>query len=334
MSKQRLEFKVGVFVFICLVLMATLMIFFSKNQSFFKSTYHVYMKTSNVGGLKPQAKVLMSGVEIGTVGEITLSPDGRAATIALELLERYKVYKDALFTIDSLGFLGDQYVGIKPTKNEGQPIGEGEFVEAKEPFDLQELARASLGFVNRLDATAQRLSDTLIRVDKIVLNEQNLTNLSMTMSNLLKFSDQAIEVMNNVDAVFKTNSSPLNLAISNLVQFSEQLNTLADELNATIVTNRTTLTRAVNNLDKSSSTLNEVLTDVNAGRGPVGALLKDDQLKLEMSSLFTNLNTVSSNLTLLSSNINSKGLWSVLWKPKPPKPETLKKQRPETSTRR
>src|SRR5258708_18729081 len=81
MSKSRLEWKVGLFVFIGLALLAGLLIEFSKGLSLFRPTYEIYLRASNVGGLKPKAAVLMSGVQVGTVANIQLAPDGKSVTI-------------------------------------------------------------------------------------------------------------------------------------------------------------------------------------------------------------------------------------------------------------
>ena len=157
MNEKRLEIKVGIFVLIGLALIGALLLYFSKGTSLFVETYNVTLKTSKVGGLKSQAQVLMSGVPIGRVEAITLSEDGKTATVLLKILEKYRIYPDAEFAIDSLGFLGDQYVAVLPTENKGEPLKDGATANAKEPFDMQELARASMGFVNRLDTTAQNL---------------------------------------------------------------------------------------------------------------------------------------------------------------------------------
>ena len=153
----------------------------------------------------------------------------------------------------------------------------------------------------------------------MVLNEQTLTNLSLAVSNLMSFSETAMQAAQGVNTLFETNSSPINAAMSNLVVFSSQLNDLAEELNQTVLTNRESLTRAMNNLEKSSHSLQEILADVNAGSGVAGSLIRDENLKVEMSALVTNFNVVAGNLGTLSSNINTRGLWSVLWKPKPEK---------------
>ena len=52
MDKKRLEWRVGVFVFIGLVGLAALLLQFSKGTSLFKPTYNLYLKSKNVGGLK------------------------------------------------------------------------------------------------------------------------------------------------------------------------------------------------------------------------------------------------------------------------------------------
>ena len=117
MSKSRLEWKVGLFVLISLALLAWLLIEFSKGATFFHSTYTIYLKATNVGGLKPKAAVQMSGVQVGTVSDIQLAPDGKSVTISLELFKQFQVHKDAQFIIDQAGFLGDQFVAIQPTKN-------------------------------------------------------------------------------------------------------------------------------------------------------------------------------------------------------------------------
>lgn len=50
MSQKRLETKVGVFVAIGLVVLAVLIVLFSKGFSFNWQNYRVYLRTSNVGG--------------------------------------------------------------------------------------------------------------------------------------------------------------------------------------------------------------------------------------------------------------------------------------------
>ena len=72
MDKSRLEIKVGLFVLIGLVLLAVLLIQFSKGTSIFRGTYELRLHAVNVGGLKQRAGVLLAGVQVGSVSDIQL----------------------------------------------------------------------------------------------------------------------------------------------------------------------------------------------------------------------------------------------------------------------
>src|SRR5471030_2951952 len=117
MDKSRLQIKVGLFVFIGLVLLAVLLIQFSKSTSLFRGTYELHMHAVNVGGLKERAGVLLAGVQVGTVSRIQLAEDGKSVLILLQVYGDYKIYGDARFVIEQSGFLGDQYVSVVPTTN-------------------------------------------------------------------------------------------------------------------------------------------------------------------------------------------------------------------------
>ena len=89
----------------------------------------------------------MSGVQVGTVSDMQLAPDGKSVTITLRIYRQYQIYKDARFVIEQSGFLGDQYVAILPTKNEGPKFGPGDEAKAEPPLDMQEMARSAAGFL-------------------------------------------------------------------------------------------------------------------------------------------------------------------------------------------
>ncbi len=321
---KRLEFKVGIFVAIGLALIAALMLIFSHGLSFSKPTYTLKMKSETVGGLKLQAPVLLAGVQIGAVKDISLAPDGKAVILTLKIDRSIQIHNDAKFAIDALGFLGDQFVAIRPQANQGALLQNGDTINGEPPFDLQEVARASLGFIHRLDETAQRLNSAIKRIDEVVLAQTNLTSLSQTIQNFQHVSESAINTVEQIGTMFKTNEAGISTSVSNLVQFSSDLNNLSDQLAETLNTNRTTVTVAINNLQAATRQMTNLLDGIEKGQGLAGALLKDQQLKTDLSDTVASARELAFNLNVLSSNINNKGLWRVLWKPKtpPPKPHT------------
>jgi phospholipid/cholesterol/gamma-HCH transport system substrate-binding protein len=324
MSEKRLEWKVGIFVMAGLALLAALMLSFSKGVSLFRPTYDVLLVASNVGGLKPQAQVLMSGVQIGNVTSAELDPDGKTVTVRMRIYEKYKIYDDAEFIIDSIGFLGDQYVSIRPRENKGKVLRDRDVVRGTEPFNIQEVARASLGFIQRIDETARKLDQTLQRIDRVVLNEDTLTDLSTTVSTVRQTSQRALETIESVDALFQSNGKSMTEAMTNLARFSRQLNELAGELEETIVTNRTIITAAAKNVESVSESAKQLLAGVEEGRGVIGALMADDGLREVLTALMLNANAAADNFRIMGRNVNERGLWSVIRAPK-------KEKEPETS---
>jgi phospholipid/cholesterol/gamma-HCH transport system substrate-binding protein len=311
MESRRLETKVGVFVLIALALLAALLIQFSKGTSLFRGTYELRLHAANVGGLKMRAAVLLAGVQVGDVSDIQLAPDGKSVTILLRIYNQYKIYGDARFVIQQSGFLGDQYVAIIPTANKLPKLRNGANVPCEEPFNLQETARAASGFIQRIDETARKLNASITAVQRTVLNEQTMTNLSTTIGNLHSVSEQALGTMDDINTLIAANGAQIGLAVSNVLVFSQQLTELATNADNILATNSPQITLAVNNLESSTETLKDLLNHLESGKGLAGAVLQNGQLA-------TNVQAIANNLAIATSNLNRLGLWHFLWHREPP----------------
>lgn len=306
MDSKRLEYKVGLFVFIGLALLAVLLIQFSKGTSVFLGTYSLRLHAANVGGLKLRASVLLAGVNVGDVSDIQLQPDGKSVTIILKIYKGVKIYHDARFVIEQAGFLGDNYVAVIPTDNQEPVLASGADVDCEPPFDLQAVARSVTGFIQRVDDTVRKIEDTVTQLQNTVLNQQTMTNLSVTISNLRTASDQVAIAVANIDALVATNRGQVSFAISNVVYFSEDLTQLASNANSILATNGTGLSLAVSNIEDATATLKQIADDMHAGKGAAGTILENQELA-------TNVQATVNNLAIATSNLNQLGLWGFLW---------------------
>jgi phospholipid/cholesterol/gamma-HCH transport system substrate-binding protein len=321
MESKRLQVKVGLFVFIGLVLLAVLLIQFSKGTSVFRGTYTVQLHAPNVGGLKLRAQVLLAGVIVGSVSDIQLQPDGKSVIIILKIYKDVKIYRDANFIIEQAGFLGDQYVAILPTVNRAPLLADGAEVNCEAPFDLQAVARSVTGFIARVDETVKKIETTVTQLQTTVLNQQTMTNLAVTVSNLRIASEQVSEAVGNINTLVATNGEQVNLAVSNVVYFSQELTDVAGDARGIIATNGVVISDAVSNLENTTETLKQIADDMHAGRGLAGAILADQQLA-------TNVQITVNNLAIASSNLNQLGLWHILWRhdAAPPRTNTTSRQ--------
>jgi len=321
MNKSRLEWKVGVFVFITLTVLTVLLLQFGKGTNLFRPTKIILLRAANVGGLKARASVLMAGVQIGTVSDIKLGPQGTNVTIWLKIYNEYEIHKDARFTIEQAGFLGDQYIAIFPTKNQGDVFHDQDLAEAESPFNIQEVARSAGSFLRRIDDTANHLNDAIADVRRLVLNEQTLTNLSVAVANLRTVSERAIATVEGLNSLVTSNAPALSASGSNLVLFSQQLNDFGGDLSQILATNSPGINAAVKNIESSTIMLKDLLSDIQAGKGLAGNLLQNPELA-------TNVSLVASNLSITSSNLNRLGLWGILWQHKPPEEKPRPNKRP------
>jgi MlaD protein len=324
MDKSRLEIKVGVFVFIGLVLVAIVLIQFSKGTSLFRGTYELRLHAVNVGGIKERAGVLLAGVEVGSVSQIKLAEDGKSVTILLRIYKDYPIYHDARFVIESAGFLGDQYVAVIPTTNSPPLLEDGADVPCQEPFNLQEVARSAAGFIQRIDETAKKLDTSVGDLQRVVLNGQTLTNFAIAINNSRTFSEQALGTIHDINTLVATNAGQVNLAVSNAVFFSQELTDLSGSAKSLLATNGAIIGVAVNNVAASTEVLKKLMDDLQAGRGLAGTLLQNQQVA-------TNAQIIAANLAVTTSNLNRIGLWGILWSHKAQATNTAKVNSPHNS---
>ena len=306
-----MELKVGLFVFVGLALLAVAVIQFSKGTSLFHGTYTLRLHAANVGGLKERAGVLLAGVEVGSVSAINLSDDGKSVTILLSIYKNFKIYHDARFVIEQSGFLGDEYVSVIPTTNMLPFLTDGADVDCQEPFNLQEVARSASGFIERIDETAKKLDASVSDLQRVVLNEQTLTNFSVAVGNLRTFTEQAMGTIGDINAIIATNGSQASLAVSNAVAFSQELNRLAGSADMLLATNGVEISSAVKNIEFSTEILTNLMVDLKSGRGLAGTMLQNEQFA-------TNVQAIANNLSITTSNLNRHGLWGIMWAHKPP----------------
>lgn len=321
MSQSRVEWKVGGFVAVGLVLMALLVLNFSKGLSLLKPSYVVRLETTNVGGIKEKAAVLLAGVPIGNVSHVELSADSKSVVIFLRIDRQRDIPGDAVFNIEAQGFLGDQFVSIAPTQNLLPPLAKDGSAarECRAPFNIQDAARDALGLIQRLDQAAQKVDLAVDRVNKTVLTEQTLTNLAAMVGSLRVVADQtravteralvlenkAIGALERVDALLATNVAPIQVAVSNVLRFSEQLNRVGADLQDTVGSNRPAIQAAVRNLETASAQVTNLLGEVHSGRGLVGALVRDEALARNFKQLSADLPAISGRVNSTLSNVNA-----------------------------
>jgi ABC-type transporter Mla subunit MlaD len=346
MSESRQTTIVGVVVFAGLLLMALLLLNFSKGVSLFKPTYQLNMVTVNVGSMKPGAGVLMAGVQIGTVLNTRLQESN--VLVRLRIEQAYRIRTNCTFTIEQAGFLGDQFVSVNPPPLPVEVYWQnGDTVFSEEPFNLQETARSVSAFLRDL----QRVTGT---VSSNLLTAANLASLSndirFTLNHVTNFAAGLTETRSFIESQTQEVAralAELRATGTNISEFSgglKSLYTMTNALNIVVAdvtnilarvdrlvsANEQSLGQAISNLAIVSAQATNLTGDLqrklDSQAGTVGALLADPLMVAQLRVTMSNATLISTNLEVLTDRLQRDGLWRFLWRP--PLPATNPPARP------
>jgi len=251
-----LYIKVGFFVFITLLIFFIGIFVISGEQKFFEKEYKVRTYFSNTVGLLPGAYVRLSGVRIGTVSKINF-PNNKSKNL-IEVTMRVnkngaeRITPDSQATIRTEGLLGAKYIEI--VRGEEPPFSDIEMVmtiESYTPPELQEL----IGSSDELLTNLISISKNLDKVSSVFGNEENLENISQTLSSLRKGSDDLQRTL----AAIENGDGFLHTLIYDK-QFGQDLST------------------TVANLSETSANFRDISESLKGGEGTLGALLIDPSI--------------------------------------------------------
>jgi phospholipid/cholesterol/gamma-HCH transport system substrate-binding protein len=251
-AKMAQEIRVGLFIFIGLVL-AFIVVFSigSKNQ-LFREQYTLFTNFSDVGGLMAGAPIRLAGVDVGTVSRIWFLTDRNKRLVGVELKintdVKERIHEDSIATIQTMGLLGDKYISITMGSPDQPVLQNGDYLTSTESVELYAY---------------------LARADKIVNNIETITDSLNTFLTPIKeggSGEDVARILKNTDEI-----------VTEIKSGSGTLHTLVYGEEGT--------SNAVENLNASTDRLNSILTKVDEGEGTLGALVNDPTLYEDLKTL-------------------------------------------------
>jgi phospholipid/cholesterol/gamma-HCH transport system substrate-binding protein len=170
-----LQIRIGVFILAGLGVFLAIIYLLGAQARYFERKYDLIAEFTEVGGLIEGATVRLAGVQIGRVTSVTLPPEpGGKVRVTLTIARRFsdRIRRDSEARIVTQGLLGDKLVEITVGGADSPPLGPGEHLTSREPFEMsQVLAEAGdvLGSIKRLASTLNAMAD---RADRTGTLEQ------------------------------------------------------------------------------------------------------------------------------------------------------------------
>ena len=126
---KSIEIWVGIFIILGLAALTMLAMQVSSAGSGGGQTYRISAHFQNVGGLNEKAPVMIGGVRIGRVGEISIDRQSYSAVVGMDIDAGYdNLPIDTSASILTAGLLGAQFVGLQPGADDLY-LAEGDRVE-------------------------------------------------------------------------------------------------------------------------------------------------------------------------------------------------------------
>ena len=227
---------------------------------------------SNGGGITGGDVVLMSGVKVGEVTDVSLGDDNKA--VVRFWMNHVDLSPDTEFRIKDIGLMGDKAVVIEPGIEPGE-IDPDIIHMGREESGLTSLITEAGGIMQRLDSISEKIDNNL-DIAKLA------GDLEATLAGFREAIDAYRELAENT-------RDPLNSSLRNLESSSEDLKKFIDS-------NDDRISETIESLEQTSSRLSAFIDDMGAlpavidtvaaymenGDGTLARLVKSDELYEEL----------------------------------------------------
>lgn len=314
-KETRNTLKLGVFVITGLILLIVAVYLIGENQNMFKKTFTISANFNNVSGLMQGNNVRYSGINIGTVKNITMVND---STINVDMNIEEKmvkhIKKDAIATIGTDGLVGNMIVNIIPGEGKEGIVVSGDVIKTYTKIGTDDM----LTTLSTTNENAALLTAKLLKVADAMTEGKGTFGMLVndtTVASNLKQTFKQLEIT-SIEA--SKAMKELNSIISSLdIEHSVAGTLLSDSIQAHKVKS------IITNLDESSleiknvlANLNQTITNFKEGEGTINYLSNDEELVKTLEETMKNINEgtekFNENMEALKHNFLTRGYFRKL----------------------
>lgn len=291
---------------------------FLRGRNIIKPSNNYYVRYDDIGQLAPSSPVLIHGLSVGSVSDVSLDDNMQTIIATLTLKKGLRIPSDAQAVIVSTGIMGGKAIELR---FEGACTGDdcakpGSYLQGsvKGFFDsmLDPSEGGTLDKVKKnIGEILNTLGDSLTSPNSSNEIAKTYTNLSELIENLesitttldnsmgsydrhLRGSLANVEVLTGALAKNQDKIAQSIIHLENITKEFDEANigTQAGELMADAKVTFKTLNTAMVEAEQTFEQLSQLSTDLQSGKGTMGKLMKDQVL-------YDNLTRTTKNLDLL-----------------------------------
>ena len=266
---RGLEFKVGLFVFVGLAVLAALVVQFGRVGEGLKTYYGLTVQFPDASGLLKSSDVLMAGAKIGRVaGGPRLAREGQGVLVPLRIYDHVKIPVGSKFSVGSSGLLGDRFVMVTmpPGRATSFLRADAEIAGTRET-GMDDLTREGGLLVGDLRTAVQNINGTVTRLNEQALSPTNMENLKSSIDRLNQTTGSLAESSRKIEGVIEKAGATM-----------ESSKKAADDVQSAIADARKTI-----------QGVTDLMRDAKSGNGMLATLLNNQEVARDLQALISNL---------------------------------------------
>lgn len=189
---QKFKIRLGLFVAGGLALFVFAIFIIGKQKNLFNPVFELSATFHNVSGLQVGNNVRFSGINVGTVDDISILND---STVKVKLLVKENVRRfiktDCIVAIGSEGLIGDRLVIITQGGFDAPVVKEGQKLASTEPTETDAIMASLQVTAGNAEIISRQLAEIMIKVNsgegtigRLIQDTVIAENISQTILNL------------------------------------------------------------------------------------------------------------------------------------------------------
>jgi phospholipid/cholesterol/gamma-HCH transport system substrate-binding protein len=201
MAEAARQIKVGLFVFVALVLLSVL-IFSISDFYTVHPEYPLRVRFNFSGGIEAGAPVRLAGVNVGEVRSVRVFFDEASqkvkAELAVQLASHAQIEEDSTAFVNTLGLIGEKYLEIIPGTPGKRKLEPGETLVGKDSISSERFMESAYGAVSELKEMITSVNAVMADPAIQQAFKQTVTNSSEATDRLNLFLEQANDLLTKV----------------------------------------------------------------------------------------------------------------------------------------
>lgn len=161
-GKTKLEMKVGVFVFIGLILLSIFILSIGGFKTW-TSGYRIHFIFNFVNGVKLGAPVRFAGVDVGVVKDIKIILPAKEPLTKVDVdcwvKREVLIPVDSTVWVNTLGLLGEKYIEVMPGKDYSKVLSDNQQLVGEDPIPMQEVTELARSIGNNIDVIIEKIKN-------------------------------------------------------------------------------------------------------------------------------------------------------------------------------